>query len=87
MTDVKNFKFDEFDKVKYLHYKDTTLEERWSEKMDIWDKNSNVAKCNLCYILFDRPLVQNIITKRMLYKLNANLTKRGVFLLNHLNKY
>lgn len=87
ITDVKNFTFDEYEKVRYLQHKNQNPYERSLDQLILKQKASITATCSLCKAGHQRHEVQNTITKKMLYKLNAHLSKRGVFMLKNLEKF
>eukprot|EP00347_Sterkiella_histriomuscorum_P013368 403364979 len=87
LTDVKNFTFDEFDKIRYLHLKNENPIIRQQNRIELMQRACMTQKCQLCQQKYRPAYVQNTITTKMLYRLNAHLTKRGVFLLQHLSKY
>lgn len=87
LTDIKNFTFDEHEKIRYLKFKDEKPEERSKSRQALIQKAQITASCSLCKAGYAKHQIQNTITKRMLYKLNSHLTKRGVFLLQNLDKF
>ncbi|CDW71659.1 UNKNOWN [Stylonychia lemnae] len=87
LTDLKNFTFDEFEKIRYLRIKHENPSVRLQNRQQLLERACLTYKCSLCLQKYQKNYVQNTITKKMLYKLNAHLTKRGVFLLQHLEKY
>lgn len=71
MTDVKNFTFDEYEKVRYLKlHAFQSPDERKQSQSETRSKTAATHKCTLCQLPYEKQHVQNVITKRMLYKLN-----------------
>lgn len=87
LTDIKNFTYDEHEKVRYLRHRSQDPQTRSQEQRMLREKAAVTATCSLCKAGHQRRQVQNTITKKMLYKLNAHLSKRGIFLLKSLAKF
>ena len=48
ITDVKNFTYDEYEKIRYLSFKQQDPKERSKSKQALKDKAIITAKCSLC---------------------------------------